>query len=55
MEEKLLAQLILKGREKMLGIARSKKNPFTDPDVYRASCRLDELIVKYMKTARSKL
>lgn len=54
MEEKVLAQLIMKGRERMLGIARSKKNPFTDPEVYRASCRLDKLIVKYMKAVKSK-
>lgn len=55
MEEKVLVQLILKGREKMLGIARSKHNPFTDPEVYRASCSLDEMIVKYMKMVKTKL
>lgn len=54
MEEKILAQLITIGREKMLGLAGEKKNPFSDPDVYRASCRLDNLIVKYMKTVRPK-
>lgn len=54
MEEKDLAQLILRGREKMLAVARSKKNPFKDPEVYRASCRLDKLIVKYMKMVRTK-
>ena len=54
MDDKILTHLIIKRREKLLGIARTKKNPFSDPEVYRASCRLDNLIVKYMKTVRPK-
>ncbi len=54
MEEKILAHHILLSREKMISIAQAKKNPFSDPEVYRASCRLDELIVKYMKTITHK-